>query len=165
MVKIKKMIIPMLAFLCIVSTSLMTVILWNISKTSKKEAVFIPPNFDVEAIRGKPQPPQELEWSELYKEGMRFKVGICGKFVADGNTADVFFSNSAENEVWLKLRVFDEQNNIISETGLIKPNEYIKSVKFNRTVLDGEKIKIKVMAYEPETYYSEASIVLNTIIK
>ena len=96
---------------------------------------------------------------------MRFKFGICGKFVADGNTADVFFSNSAENEVWLKLRVFDEQNNIISETGLIKPNEYIKSVKFNRKVLDGEKIKIKVMAYEPETYYSEASIVLNTIIK
>ena len=72
-----------------------------------------------------------MEWSELYKEGMRFKVGICGKFVADGNTADVFFSNSAENEVWLKLRVFDEQNNIISETGLIKPNEYIKSVKMN----------------------------------
>ena len=124
--KLKKTLIPMLAFLCIVSTSLMIVILCNKSENPKEETEFIPPSFEVKAIKGYPQPPQELEWSELYKEGMRFKVGICGKFVANGNTADVYFSNLAENEVWLKLRVLDEQNNIISETGIIKPNEYIK---------------------------------------
>ena len=66
--------------------------------------------------------------------------------------------------MWLKLRVLDQQNRIIGETGLIKPNEYVKTIKFDAAIPSDAKVKLKVMAYQPETYYSEGSIVLNTRI-
>ncbi len=160
--RLKNMIIPILFILCVLS---IIVMLATISNAPKKEAEFIPPNFEAEAIQGIPEPPQELGWSELYQDGMNYRVGICGNIVAYENVSDIYFSNSADNNVWLKLRVLDENNNIIGETGLLKPNEYVKSVKLDANVQNGQKIKLKIMSYEPETYYSQGSAVLNTNIK
>jgi len=160
--RLKKALVPILSVLCIISIVVMVIVLCN---EPKNDAGFVAPEFDVMAIEGIPEPSQELGWSEIYQDGMNFKVGICGNIVVNGDTADIYFANTAGNAVWLKLRVLDEQNNIICETGLIKPNEYIKSISFENEIQNGEKIKLKIMAYEPETYYSEGSIVLNTNIK
>lgn len=158
----RKASIPILSFLCILSVITMIIVICN---DSKNEVAFVPPSFDAEATVGTPEPPHELGWSEIYQDGMNYRVGICGNIVVYGDTADIYFSNAESNTVWLKLRVLDEQNNIICETGLIKPNEYIKSIKFDDETLNGGKVKMKIMAYEPETYYSEGSIVLTTNIK
>ncbi len=160
--RLKSMIIPILFILCVLS---IIVMLAAISNVPKKEAEFIPPSFEFEAIKGIPEPPQELGCSELYQDGMNYRVGICGNIVAYNNVADIYLSNSSDNKVWLKLRVLDENNNIIGETGLLKPNEYVKSVKLDANVQNGQKIKLKIMSYEPETYYSQGSVVLNTNIK
>lgn len=160
--RLKKALIPILSVLCILSVTIMIIALCN---DSKDEAVFVPPSFDAKTIEGTPKPPQELGWSEIYQDGMNYKVGICGRIKIDNNEADIYFSNVNTNDVWLKLRIIDEQNNIISETGLIKPNEYIKSVRFNTVPENGEKVKIKIMGYEPDTYYSVGSITLNTNIE
>ncbi len=158
----KKIIVPLLTILCIASSIMMIVALNN---TKPEEPKFIPPEFDKSAISGDINVPKELGWSELYQDGMNFKVGICGNLIAKNDEAEVYFYNNENNNVWLKLRVLDETNNIIGETGLIKPSEYIQSIKFNSKINNGDKIKLKIMAYEPETYYSEGSIVLNTTIK
>lgn len=157
---IRKVVIPILSFLCFISALLM---LFALNYSGKEQVNFIPPDFDSEAIIGIPEPPQELGWSEISQVGMSYRVGICGNgnIIINNGIADVYFFNSETNTVWLKLRVLDEQDNIIYETGLIKPKEYIKSIRFDE-VKDGEKIKLKIMAYEPETYYSEGSIILNT---
>lgn len=160
--RLKKALIPILSVLCILSVTIMIIALCN---DSKDEVVFVPPSFDAKTIEGTPEPPQELGWSEIYQDGMNYKVGICGRIKIDNNEADIYFSNVNTNDVWLKLRIIDEQNNIISETGLIKPNEYIKSVRFNTVPEHGEKVKIKIMGYEPDTYYSVGSITLNTNIE
>lgn len=160
--RLKNMIIPILSILCVLS---IIVMLFAISNAPKNEVEFAPPNFEVEAIQGLPKPPQELGWSELYQDGMNYRVGICGNIVAYNNVADIYLSNSSDNKVWLKLRVLDENNNIIGETGLLKPNEYVKSVKLVANVQNGQRIKLKIMSYEPETYYSQGSVVLNTNIK
>lgn len=160
--RLKKALIPILSVLCILSVTIMIIALCN---DSKDEVVFVPPSFDAKTIEGTPEPPQELGWSEIYQDGMNYKVGICGRIKIDNNEADIYFSNVNTNDVWLKLRIIDEQNNIISETGLIKPNEYIKSVRFNTVPENGEKVKIKIMGYEPDTYYSVGSITLNTNIE
>lgn len=160
--RLKKALIPILSVLCILSVTIMIIALCN---DSKDEVVFVPPSFDAKTIEGTPKPPQELGWSEIYQDGMNYKVGICGRIKIDNNEADIYFSNVNTNDVWLKLRIIDEQNNIISETGLIKPNEYIKSVRFNTVPENGEKVKIKIMGYEPDTYYSVGSITLNTNIE
>ena len=160
--RLKKALIPILSVLCILSVTIMIIALCN---DSKDEVVFVPPSFDAKTIEGTPEPPQELGWSEIDQDGMNYKVGICGRIKIDNNEADIYFSNVNTNDVWLKLRIIDEQNNIISETGLIKPNEYIKSVRFNTVPENGEKVKIKIMGYEPDTYYSVGSITLNTNIE
>lgn len=160
--RLKKALIPMLSVLCILSITIMIIALCN---DSKDEVVFVPPSFDAEAIEGTPEPPQALGWSEIGQDGMSYKVGICGNIIINNGKADVYFSNCETNTVWIKLRVLDEQDNIIYETGLIKPNEYIRSIKFDGEIQNGEKIKMKIMAYEPETYYSEGSITLNTSVE
>ena len=62
------------------------------------------------------------------------------------------------------LPVFDEQGNMLGETGLIKPNEYVKYVTLSKTPEVGTKIKLKIMGYEPHTYYSAGAASLNTQI-
>lgn len=167
MERINKLIIPVLSILCVISVSVMV---WSISKhnepkVDKEDAVFVPPPFDSSAVRGEPTPPEELGYSELYQDGMSFKVGICGNIILNDNKANIYFYNCDNNDVWLKLRILDESNGIICETGLIKPDEYIESVDIPKQLEDNEKVKLKIMAYEPQTYYSEGSIVLNTSVK
>ncbi len=131
----------------------------------KQSSSFTPPPFDSSAESGTPAVPKELGWTEIYQDGMAFKCSMCGNVIASGGAADVYFTNSSEQEIWLKLRVLDENSNILGETGLIKPGEYVKSVSIDADIPDGTAIKLKSMAYEPETYYSAGAVTLNTQIR
>ena len=131
----------------------------------KQSSSFTPPPFDSSAESGTPAVPKELGWTEIYQDGMAFKCSMCGNVIASGGAADVYFTNSSEQEIWLKLRVLDENSNILGETGLIKPGEYVKSVSIDADIPDGTAIKLKIMAYEPETYYSAGAVTLNTQIR
>ena len=124
---------------------------------------FVPPQFDSEAERGIAAVENE-SWTRIFKDGMSFSAHVCGKIVLNGNTADIYFTNDDGNEVWLKLRILDENGNILAETGLIKPNEYIKTVTFDTVPEKGTAVKLKIMAYEPDTYYSAGAVTLNTVV-
>ena len=82
----------------------------------------------------------------------------------EGSNAAVYLTNPAENEVWLKLRVLDGNGNILGETGMIRPGEYVKDVALTENFTAGTKIKLKIMGYEPETYFSAGSATLNTAV-
>ncbi len=60
------------------------------------------------------------------------------------------------------MKVEGENGKLLGETGLIKPGEYVKSVKLNESPEAGSDIRLRIVAYEPETYYSAGSVVLNT---
>ena len=124
-------------------------------------AEFVPPKFDPAAQSGMPEV-ADKSWTQLYRDGMSFSAHVCGKVIVNDGSADVFFTNDEGNDVWLKLRILDENDNILAETGLLKPNEYVKSVSFTKIPKSGAKIKLKVMAYEPDTYYSAGSVTMNT---
>ena len=47
----------------------------------------------------------------------------------------------------------------------MKPGEYVKSVSIDKDISDGSSIKLKIMAYEPQTYYSAGAVTLNTQIR
>lgn len=129
-----------------------------------KTAEFTPPPFDPAAVAGVPEVPENLGYISPYQEGMGYRFSVCGNVMTEGNTATVYLTNHAENEVWLKLRVLDENDNILGETGLIRPGEYIKDVALTENLTAGTKIKLKIMGYEPETYFSAGSATLNTAI-
>ena len=95
---------------------------------------------------------------------IRYRFSVCGNVIMEGSNAAVYLTNPAENEVWLKLRVLDENDNILGETGLIRPGEYVKDVALTENLTAGTKIKLKIMGYEPETYFSAGSATLNTAI-
>ena len=127
-------------------------------------AEFTPPPFDATTVAGVPEVPESLGYISPYQDGMGYRFSVCGNVIMDGSNAAVYLTNPAENEVWLKLRVLDENGNILGETGLVRPGEYVKDVALTEKLTAGTKIKLKIMGYEPETYFSAGSATLNTAI-
>ena len=127
------------------------------------QAEFIPPPFEAAAQSGMPAVADE-SWTQIDREGMNFSAHVCGKVVLNGTSADLYFTNDDGNQVWLKLRILDEEDNILAETGLLKPNEFVRTVTFDTVPENSANIKLKIMAYEPDTYYSAGAVTLNTTI-
>lgn len=146
--------------LCLLALAVMLAALFA-TGGRQETAAFVPPEFDSAAVSGVPAP-DNASWSRIYQEGMSFSAHVCGSVHISGGTADVYFTNDAENEVWLKLRVMDEDGNILGETGLLRPGEYVQTIVFDTVPENGAAIKMKIMAYEPETYYSAGAVTLNT---
>lgn len=151
----KNYMLPLAAVLCAVSLALMVFALTRQAAPTKKE--FTPPPFDTSAVVGIPDVPDGLGYNEL--DCQVYKVSLCGKLNADGN---IWLTNPESNEVWLKVRILDAQGNILGETGLIRPGEYVQTVALTTIPKSGTPITLKIMAYEPDTYYSAGAASLNT---
>ena len=154
-------ILPLAAVLCVLSLAMMVFALTR-QEVQTEMGEFTPPPFDIAAVIGTPTIPDGLGWQEL--DAKFYKVGICGKFITKGTTANVWLTNPESNTVWLKVRVLDEKGNTLGETGIIKPGEYVQTVKLDRVPKVGTPIVLKIMAYQPDTYYSEGAVSLNTKI-
>ena len=157
----KNYILPLAAVLCVLSLAVMVFALTR-QEVQTEMGEFTPPPFDSSAVVGTPAVPDGLGWQEL--DAQAYIVGICGKFIPNGNTADVWLTNPVSNTVWLKVRVLDEKGNILGETGLVRPGEYVQSVALDNVPKVGTPIVLKIMAYQPDTYYSEGAVSLNTTI-
>lgn len=155
-----KKILPVMTGICVLS---LVVMIWALAFGGKEEkAEFVPPPFEKAAVSGVPDVPQELGWGEL--DAKAFKVSVCGVVCAEADSADVWLTNPESNDVWLKLRILDAEGAVLGETGLLKPGEYVRAVRLNRETEAGEKIALKIMSYEPKTFYSEGAVSLNTTI-
>ena len=154
--------VPVLCGVLAIALAVMAAALFLGGKQGTAE--FTQPPFDAAAISGVPEVPESLGYISPYQEGMGYRFSVCGNVVMEGNAATVYLTNPEENDVWLKLRVLDENDNILGETGLIRPGEYVKDVALTENRTAGTKIKLKIMGYEPETYFSAGSATLNTTI-
>ena len=125
---------------------------------------FVPPPFESGAVSGVPSVPEALGYSEIYRDGMSYRFSVCGNVTLDGDTAAVFLTNPEENGAWLKLRVLDGNGEILGETGLIRPGEYVENVKLAGNLPVGTTVTLKIMGYEPETYHSVGSVSVRTVI-
>ena len=123
---------------------------------------FTPPPFEASAKVGTPEVPEGMGYSEF--DAKLFKASICGEVEVVDGSADIYLTNPETHYAWIKVRVMDEKGNILGETGLIKPGEYVKTVAFTTVPEIGAKIVLKIMAYEPNTYHSAGSASLNTVL-
>ena len=158
----QKTVLPILAVLCFVCLAGMCAALFYTASPAA-QSEFVPPSFDASAVSGTPDVPEGLGWQEL--DAQAFRVGVCGAVVVEGSQADVWLTNPESNTVWLKLRILDEDGEILGETGLIRPGEYVQSITFDTVSTSGTAISMKVMAYEPETYHSGGAVTLNTVVQ
>lgn len=132
--------------------------------SSSQETVigdFTAPEFDANAVVGVPTVPENLGWAVLdISEG--YTVHVCGILNADASgSLPVWFSSDADNTVWVKLRLLDADGNVLGETGILKPGEYVERMQ----LVEGAHscaVTLQVMGYEPETYYSAGSVGLAT---
>lgn len=124
---------------------------------------FTPPPFEENAVSGVPAVPEGLGWGEL--DAKAYRASVCGVIRVENGSADVWFTNPESNAVWLKLRILDKNGNILGETGIIKPGEYVQRISFDTLPQSGDAIMLKLMAYEPETYHSAGAVTLNTTIQ
>lgn len=151
-------VIRLLTVLCIFSVAAMVIALLP----GDKAAAFSPPPFDAGARQGSPEVPEELGY-QILDAGV-FRAGLCGAVIPNGHTAHVWFTNPEENTVWLRLRILDEQGNILGQTGLLRPGEYLQTVTLDTVPPEGASIRLKLMAYEPETYHAAGSVTVSTTI-
>ncbi len=161
MMQITKKKVILAAIVCAVVVLAMILSIVMVSQI--KPPAFVPPEFDAAAVDGTPTDAGD-SWSRIFQEGMNFSAHICGRIVPYDGKADLYFTNDAENAVLMKLRVYNEMGAIIAETGLIRPGQYIKTVTFTTVPKNGEKISMKIMTYQPDTYYSEGAVAVTTMI-
>lgn len=164
--KRQKILLIILSLLFIISAVIMTIALVTHNKSENAESKnnFIPPSFDENAISGTPTVDSSLRYEEIYAEGMAYKIYICRTPHIEDNKLTIYFTSPAENEKNLKIRVYDENGNTLGETGLIKPDEYIKYVTLKENVDKDTILNIKVMGYEPETYMSAGVVTVGVKI-
>lgn len=128
--------------------------------------VFTPPPFDEAAEVGVPAVDAALAWGEL-KVREDYVVHVCGRLEAgdDGRVA-VWFASAEDNAVWVKLRLLDAGGNTLGETGLLRPGEYVQYLTLTQPCAPGETaVTLRVMAYEPETYYSAGAVALEAVLR
>ena len=119
-----------------------------------EQITFVPPEFDVAAQPGVPDIPDQ--WPYGTAQLGEYELSLTTLVQLKDHDAYLYLANAPSNDVWMKVRVFDASENIIGESGLIKPNEYLEKVTLERMPKDS-KIIVKVMCYEPDTYHSMGS--------
>ena len=147
--------IAVLAALCAVALAVMTAVLVYTGQTR-----FTPPPFDPAAQSGIPDVPKNLGYGEL--DATVFRFSAAGALTADNGGTDLWLTNPADSTVWLKARILDADGALLGESGLLRPGEYVQSVTLDRVPAQTAPVTVKIMAYEPETYYSAGSVLLQT---
>ena len=153
-----KKILPVIAGLCVLAVAVMILALSLGGKTGE----FSAPPFDPAAKTGTPDVPQDAGYGEM--DAKAFSFSVAGELAVENSETDVWLTNPDKNTVWLKVRILDGNNNVLGESGLIRPGEYVKSVKLDSVPKSSTGVSLKIMAYEPDTYYSAGSAKLMTTL-
>ena len=129
-----------------------------------KRTEFVVPEFETSSIDGKPENVDEtLTYQEMQlKED--YIVSMCTTPREENGKLTLYFTSNEKNVDLFKVRIFDSNNNLIGESGLLKPNSYVKDIILNRTLTDNEGISVKIMSYEKDTFYSKGSFRLNVFV-
>ena len=152
-----KISILVLAIVCIIS------LIIRVSTNQKGE--FVIPEKETNAMDGKPSDmPKDCVYQEA-KVNNDYIVYLCAAPLFVDNKLDIYFTSSANNKGLMRIKVLDLQNNVIGESGLINPNSYIKYVLLNKNLESNERITIKIMHYEKETYYSLGEIKIDLHVR
>lgn len=116
---------------------------------------FTPPPFDPAARSGQPQGVEQSTYGTLnLADGIA--VSLCSAPAVTDGAARVYFASDADNTAWVRLRLLDAQGDLLGETGLLRPGEYVESVVLQKQPRKAQAT-VKILTYQPDTYYSLGS--------
>ena len=130
----------------------------------KKKITFKIPSFDENATVIPEKIDNEYYTNLDVTDGL--SIGVSGVISVDSNNeGSVNLTSSVDNKAYVKARLLDSSNNIVGETGLIKPGEYVEKMKINKNINEKDKFTLKIMSYDPNTYYSMAAVKLSVSLR
>lgn len=157
MTKLQNIALAAAALMC---ATIITVVAVTRTKPAKDEQLPSMLSYDTEAVKGTPDTadqPQYYGTMEIPLTNGSCKLAMTAVPKLNGDKLDVYFTNSEDNTVGLKLVIYDEADNIIGQSGIIKNGEYVKSVKLKGNTEAGQILSAKILTYEADTYYSLGS--------
>lgn len=127
--------------------------------------IYIPPSFESMIEEGIPQIDEDKYGYSLINIGETYRIKICGEpEVSDGDVS-LYLTNLDGNNVLIKCEVYNSDGDLLGNSGLLPPNTYVKNIKLANRLDPGEhSVDIKILAYEPDTYYSMGTAKLKTNI-
>lgn len=157
----KHLLLPCMAAVCLASLLVMAAAV-AFAGRGNGAGQFVPPPFDSAAKKGVPEVPEGTAYGAVDAEA--FVVSICGKPGVRDGKAVIWLTSPEENDLWLKCRILDEDGGLLGETGLIKPGEYVEAVDLKRIPAEDIPVQLRLMSYEPDTYYSGGTAVFHTTL-
>jgi hypothetical protein len=119
---------------------------------------FTAPAFDRNARTGVPEGLDADSGYSRIEMAEGFVVALCGNLTADEKgRVDVYFTADQDNTVWVRLLLLSEEGEELGATGILKPGEYVQTVQLDTVPEASETITLKILSYEPQTYYSKGS--------
>ncbi len=128
---------------------------------------FTPPAFEENAKTEFSAPIDAAAAYKPFQIPSEFTGALCANvYVADGK-AKLYFTSFADNAVWARAVLYNENGKMLGECGLIKPGEHIEAITLSDIPKSNTKISVKVLLYEPDTYFSRGScsITVNLIVE
>ena len=128
--------------------------------TIEKKTNFHAPNFELNTTE---KIPEIIDYeSSIIDVSDGYSFYIEGVPHIEKENLIINFISPKDNNIWIKIRILDEKDNIIGESGLIKPGEYLKQIKLKKKLSKKSNITYMIIGYEKDTYMSAGTIKLNT---
>lgn len=123
---------------------------------------FRAPKHEASAAEGIPSPKNVQHYEELpVREG--YAVGVDTSPLYRDGKLYLNVANRKSNTVWLLVQVYMEDE-LIAKTGIFYPNEYVEKLSCSKKLSANDKVLIKILAYEPDTYHSEGVAQISTVV-
>ncbi len=124
--------------------------------------LFRAPEHEASAAAGTPSGENVRHYEVLpVKEG--YVVGIDTSPLYRDGRLYLNIANLKDNTVWFLVRAYIEDK-LIAQTGIFYPNEYVADVPCSRKLSSNDKILIKILTYEPDTYHSEGVTQISAVV-
>ena len=120
---------------------------------------FTPPPFASDPSEGTPAPAEVegLPYGTLSLSEKAVVSMVSDLIVDELGQAEVWFTSHPDNTAWVMLRLTDTEGNVLAESGLLKPGQYIRALQLDVVPKNSGLIVARILTYEPETYYSLGS--------
>lgn len=139
---------------------ILLIIIFILLISIKNKSTFSKPNFD-ENISTKI--PEGLDYEDsIINISKNYSIYIDGLPTLKNEEIIINFISLENNNVWIKIRILNENEEIIGESGLVKPGEYLKNIKLKNNIPKNGEITYMIIGYEIDSYLSAGTIKLNT---
>lgn len=129
-----------------------------VTSWSPGQSGFTPPPFEENAVAGTPGDLDKALHYDALTVSDGFSVSLCASPTVDDNgQALLYFTSGENNAFFVRLLVLSEKGRQLGATGLLRAGEYVAFVRLAPPPKDGETLTLKILSYEPDTYYSMGS--------